>query len=70
MWHASFTSFRILLTCIKYLGNMPCPQCIINNCEIKGLGMKWDLNQCKTKIRVDDSRWRMLVETAWEMIYT
>jgi len=31
--------------------------------------MKRDFKRQETKIRVDDDRWRMLVETAWEMIY-
>jgi hypothetical protein len=31
--------------------------------------MKWDLKRRETKIRVDDDRQRMLVETAQEMIY-
>ena len=63
-------SCRILLMCIKYLGNMPCPQCLINKCDIKDLGTKPDMKRCETRKQVDDDRWRMLVETAREMVYT
>jgi len=49
---------------------MPCPRCLINKCEIQDLGTRRDLKRRETKKRVDDSRRRMLVETAREMIYT
>lgn len=33
---------RILLACIKYLGNFPCPQCLIRKVNIPALRTKYD----------------------------
>jgi hypothetical protein len=65
-----FSHFRrVLLCCIKYLGNLPCPRCLVHKSEIHELGTKRDFKRRETKIRVDDDRRRMLVETAREMLY-
>jgi hypothetical protein len=60
---------RVLLCCIKYLGNLPCPRCLVHKSEIHEIGMKRDFKRRETKIRVDDDRRRMLVETARGMLY-
>ena len=60
---------RVLLCCIKYLGNLPCPRCLVHKSEIHKLGTKRDFKRRETKIRVDDDRRRMLVETARGMLY-
>ena len=54
---------------IKYLGNLPCPRCLIHKSEIHELGTKRDFKRRETKVRVDDDRRRMLVETARGMLY-
>ena len=60
---------RVLLCCIKYLGNFPCPRCLVHKSEIQDLGTKRDLTRRETKKRLDDDRRRMLVETARDMLY-
>ncbi|KAF8800330.1 hypothetical protein BYT27DRAFT_7117677 [Phlegmacium glaucopus] len=60
---------KVLLCCIKYLGNLPCPRCLVHKSEIQDLGTKRDLARRETKKRVDDGRRRMLVETARDMVY-
>ena len=61
--------FRVLLCCVWYLGNFPCPHCLVHASEVHKLGMKRDFKWWEMKIWVDDERRHMLVETAWEMIY-
>jgi hypothetical protein len=69
----SFSHFncctRVLLCCVRFLGNWPCPRCLVHKSEIQDLGTKRDINRRETKRRVDDDRRRMLVETARDMIY-
>jgi hypothetical protein len=59
----------VLLCCVRFLGNWPCPRCLVHKSEIQDLGTKRDINRRETKRRVDDDRRRMLVETARDMIY-
>ena len=61
--------FRVLLCCVWYLGNFPCPRCLVHTSEVHELGMKRDFKWWEMKIRVDDDRRHMLVETVQEMIY-
>ena len=63
------SSTRVLLCCIRFLGNWPCPCCLVHKSEIQELGTKHDMNRQEVKKRVDDDRRHMLVDTAWEMIY-
>ena len=60
---------RVLLCCIKYLGNLPCPRCLVQKSEIHELGTRRDFKRRETKVRMDDDRRRMLVETARGMLY-
>ena len=62
-------STRVLLCCVRFLGNWPCPRCLVHKSEIQDLGTKRDINRRETKKRIDDDRRRMLVETARDMIY-
>ena len=62
-------STRVLLCCIRFLSNWPCPHCLVHKSEIQDLGTKQDINRQETKRHADDDRWHMLVETAQDMIY-
>ena len=62
-------SNRVLLCCVRYLRNWPCPCCLVRESEIQELGTKQDINWQETRRHIDDDRRCMLVETAWEMIY-
>ena len=69
LYNCSHSFCRVLLCCIKYLGNLPCPCCLVHKSEVRELGTKRDFKRRVTKMRVDDHRRRMLVETAREMVY-
>ena len=45
---------RILLTCMKFLRNCPCPRCLITKDKIRKLGMKIDRWVRDKKAHVDD----------------
>lgn len=62
--------FRILIACIKYLANCPCPQCLVKKAEIPALGTKYDMRRWQQKsIRIDDHPRRHTVELARKWIY-
>ena len=45
---------RTILACIKYLGNYPCPRCLISKADISKLGTKRDRKIRDLKEHVDD----------------
>ena len=60
---------RILLACIKYLGNFPCPRCSLPKHQISELGTKNDKKRREKLARVDNERRRDTVELAREWIF-
>ena len=60
---------RILLACIKYLGNFPCPRCSLPKQQISELGTKNDKKRREKLARVDNERRRDTVELAREWIF-
>ncbi|KAF8165838.1 hypothetical protein B0H34DRAFT_856090 [Crassisporium funariophilum] len=60
---------KILLTCIKQLGNAPCPRCLVRKCDVPELGTKHDMKMRKTSMRVDNKPRQDLVEKARKLIY-
>ncbi|KAI6112660.1 hypothetical protein F5141DRAFT_1003094, partial [Pisolithus sp. B1] len=55
---------KVLLACIKFLGECPCPRCLVKKRDIPKMGMKRDMLCRKKKQRVDDDRRRNKVEAA------
>ena len=45
---------RTILACIKYLGNYPCPRCLISKADISKCGTKRDCKIHDLKEQVDD----------------
>lgn len=64
------TFTRVLLACIKYLGNHPCPRCLVEKCNIREFGSQVDLKRRKKLVRIDDGPRKFDVEAAQKFIYT
>src|ERR1700676_4664332 len=60
---------RILIASIHNLGRCPCPRCLIPLDRVANIGMRRDMTQRRTLTRIDDVKWRNLVEKAREKIY-
>jgi hypothetical protein len=60
---------RVLLSLIRYLGNLPCPHCFIRKSQIRELGSKVDERRRDKFPRIDDEHRRNLVEVAQRAIY-
>jgi hypothetical protein len=64
------TRFRVLLSCIKYLGNFPCPRCLVEKCKIHELGTKFDIRHRDKFCRIDNEHRVQAVATARKWIFT
>ncbi|KAF9032603.1 hypothetical protein BJ165DRAFT_1604790 [Panaeolus papilionaceus] len=61
---------KVLLTCIKFLGNFPCPQCSIHKQQIQELGTVRDSKRCSGKhVRTDNNKRQATVNAARRLIY-
>lgn len=63
------TFLRILLACIKYLGEFLCPRCLIPKSRIPDLGTEDDKEQRENLARVDDKKRRKTIEKARKRMY-
>jgi hypothetical protein len=59
---------RVLLSCIRNLGNCPCPRCLIKKKHIPGLGTMVD-GQRRARLRTCDQNYQAKIETARKIIY-
>ena len=62
-------TIRILLTCVRYLGNLPCPRCRVHKDQVVELGSVRDIKRWGDKRRVDDEYRQGHVEAARRLIY-
>ncbi|PPQ78449.1 hypothetical protein CVT24_001579 [Panaeolus cyanescens] len=60
---------KVLLTCIKFLGNLPCPRCEISKNHIKHLGQMRDMQRRERLRRTDSDHRRTQVHAARRLIY-
>jgi hypothetical protein len=60
---------KILLATIRYLGQHPCPTCLINKDQIWELGMRWDRHRRKTKIRINTEYRQSIVGSIRKWIF-
>lgn len=60
---------RILLACIKFLGECPCPRCLIKKADVPKMGTKLDLKRRKTNRRIDDASRRDRIERSRALIF-
>ncbi|KAG6827318.1 hypothetical protein H0H92_012339 [Tricholoma furcatifolium] len=60
---------KILMACIQYLAQYPCPRCLVHRSEISQLGGKLDRQRRQTRMRTDDERRRNTVEKARKLIF-
>lgn len=65
----AFALHRVLLACIKHLGSMPCPRCLVPKDHIRDIGKKVDMSRRDRLARVDDDRRKRKVEAARRFIY-
>jgi hypothetical protein len=61
--------YRTILACIKYLGNYPCPRCLISKADISKLGTKHDRKLRDLKERVDDEIQQSKIRLVRDWIY-
>ncbi|KAG2047193.1 hypothetical protein BDR06DRAFT_1032526 [Suillus hirtellus] len=59
---------KVLIAMVRNLGGCPCLHCLIPKVRIQNMGMPQDRQQCETLERNDDRR-RVMVSTAWSLIY-
>jgi hypothetical protein len=69
--HFSFDiyQYRILLACIKFLGECPCPRCLIKKEDVPKMGMKIDLETRLATQRVNDAQRHRKIEKARKLIF-
>ncbi|KIM63149.1 hypothetical protein SCLCIDRAFT_24518 [Scleroderma citrinum Foug A] len=60
---------KILLACMKFLGNCPCPHCLVTKDKICKLGMKNDQGVCTKKAWVDTEACHWLIENVHRAIF-
>src|ERR1700720_2643641 len=63
------SNVRILIACVRNLGNRPCPRCLIPLSHVHNMGMARDMMQRETMARVDDIHRRSSVNAARRVIY-
>jgi hypothetical protein len=62
-------SSRILLATIKFLGQCPCPYCLVKKTDICKMGMKFDMRRWVTCERIDNLTRRRHIEEARALIF-
>jgi hypothetical protein len=67
--HLNDLTFRVLLACIKQLGSMLCPRCLVPKDQIHDIGMKVEISRRDRLAQVDDDRRKQKVELARCLIY-
>ncbi|KAG0703308.1 hypothetical protein DFH29DRAFT_998600 [Suillus ampliporus] len=60
---------KILLASIKFLGQCPCPRCLVKKSDIHMMGMMLDMRRRVTRERIDDLRCQQRVEDARKLIF-
>lgn len=60
---------RILMTCLKYFAQCPCPRCLMLKTQIPRLGMEIDKNARQNLIRVDSRAIQRTVELARQRMF-
>ncbi|EGN98260.1 hypothetical protein SERLA73DRAFT_28729, partial [Serpula lacrymans var. lacrymans S7.3] len=56
-------------SCIKFLGNCPCPRCFITKEKISQLGSKLDRLRCKRDVHIDGEQQRTIINRVWTWIF-
>jgi hypothetical protein len=62
-------SSRILLATIKFLGQCPCPHCLVKKIDVCKMGMKLDMRRRVTREHIDNVTRRQHVEEARALIF-
>jgi hypothetical protein len=60
---------RTILACIKYLGNYPCPRCLISKADISKLGTKRDRKVRNSKECMDNENQQSKIQLVQDWIY-
>ncbi|KIJ17498.1 hypothetical protein PAXINDRAFT_110880 [Paxillus involutus ATCC 200175] len=61
---------KVLLACVKFLGQCPCPRCLVKKTNIPDMGEDDDMNTRRTELREDNDNYRRKVNKARKLIFT
>ncbi|KIJ05403.1 hypothetical protein PAXINDRAFT_93527, partial [Paxillus involutus ATCC 200175] len=61
---------KVLLACVKFLGQCPCPRCLVKKTDISDMGKDDDMNTRRTELREDNDNYRRKVNKARKLIFT
>ncbi|KIK73977.1 hypothetical protein PAXRUDRAFT_45998, partial [Paxillus rubicundulus Ve08.2h10] len=67
---ANIESYRVLLACVKFLGQCPCPHCLMKKTDIPDMGKDADMNTWRTELREDNNDYCRKVNKAHKLIFT
>ena len=62
-------NYRILLACIRNLGNCPCPRCTVLLSDVHLLGTTRDRRNREKLARTDDHRYKLTISNARKAIF-
>ena len=68
-WKQQLTMRRVYTSCIRNMGDFPCPRCLIPLSRFQYLGTALDRKQRNDLARIDDETRRDKIRTAREIIY-
>jgi hypothetical protein len=60
---------RILLANIKFLGQCPCPRCLVKKVDVPKMGTKPDMHNREVTVRVDDNARQWSIKRARQLIF-
>ncbi|KIJ11125.1 hypothetical protein PAXINDRAFT_52664, partial [Paxillus involutus ATCC 200175] len=60
---------KVLLACIKFLGQCPCPRCLVKKADIPDMGKTSDMATRTIKTRINDRKYQNLIKKARKQIY-
>jgi len=66
---SSYIFTRILLANIKFLGQCPCPRCLVKKVDVPKMGTKSDMTRREATARVDDDARRWNIKRARKLIF-
>lgn len=64
----SYSSYRVIVSCIRDQGRCPCTRCLVQLSQLEELGSPEDMNRRVAMIRVDDENNREKVQIARDYI--
>ncbi|KAG6913175.1 hypothetical protein DXG01_009051 [Tephrocybe rancida] len=60
---------KVLVASVRNGGQLPCPRCLVLKSQLRGMGMRDDLDQRVVAVRINDASQRKKVQAARKFIY-